>query len=334
MDIFTYELVVNSISPTSGSYYGGTLIHLKGINFSPALDETLISVGDEINTLCSVESVNTTDILCRTPAASPFYNISNPQGVILTNRLMVDNTCPANNCGFTYQSESSSPKLTSISTNTISSGTVTLAGNLFDIGSQVILTNKLTAKETIVAPTTTSINSIVFTLPEIESGPYVVKVRVDSRGGETNGLGLNVTQQASLSSLCSLKGCKANITGRGLPASWPHKNFQLKILANSTFIDANVIASTPTFLTLAIPETLYGTTYKITIQSPINGDIGTYSFSSKANYTAQIQLSTPASATAPAGSIALNFTQTWPTSGGLKAVEIFSLYNSNEVISV
>jgi hypothetical protein len=38
VNIFTYELVVNSISPLSGSFYGGTLIHLKGINFSPALD--------------------------------------------------------------------------------------------------------------------------------------------------------------------------------------------------------------------------------------------------------------------------------------------------------
>lgn len=35
---FTYELVINSVTPTSGSYNGGTLIHLKGINFSPALD--------------------------------------------------------------------------------------------------------------------------------------------------------------------------------------------------------------------------------------------------------------------------------------------------------
>lgn len=42
---FTYELVINSITPSSGSYYGGTLINIKGINFSPALDETLVFVG-------------------------------------------------------------------------------------------------------------------------------------------------------------------------------------------------------------------------------------------------------------------------------------------------
>ncbi len=43
---FNYELIINSVSPASGSYYGGTLINIKGINFSPALDETLVFVGD------------------------------------------------------------------------------------------------------------------------------------------------------------------------------------------------------------------------------------------------------------------------------------------------
>lgn len=35
---FTYELVINEIIPSSGSYYGGTLINIKGINFSDKLD--------------------------------------------------------------------------------------------------------------------------------------------------------------------------------------------------------------------------------------------------------------------------------------------------------
>lgn len=67
---FNYELVINSVTPSSGSYNGGTLLHLQGINFSPALDETLVFVGDELNWMCNVESLNTTDILCRTPPIS------------------------------------------------------------------------------------------------------------------------------------------------------------------------------------------------------------------------------------------------------------------------
>lgn len=51
---FAYELIINSVSPSSGSYYGGTLISIKGVNFSPALDETLVFVGNEINWMCHV----------------------------------------------------------------------------------------------------------------------------------------------------------------------------------------------------------------------------------------------------------------------------------------
>ncbi len=51
---FTYELVINSVTPSSGSYNGGTLINIKGINFSPALDETLVFVGNALNWFCTV----------------------------------------------------------------------------------------------------------------------------------------------------------------------------------------------------------------------------------------------------------------------------------------
>ncbi len=51
---FAYELIINSVSPSAGSYYGGTLINIKGVNFSPALDETLVFVGNEINWMCNV----------------------------------------------------------------------------------------------------------------------------------------------------------------------------------------------------------------------------------------------------------------------------------------
>lgn len=51
---FAYELIINSVTPATGSYYGGTLINIKGVNFSPALDETLVFVGNEINWMCNV----------------------------------------------------------------------------------------------------------------------------------------------------------------------------------------------------------------------------------------------------------------------------------------
>lgn len=51
---FAYELVINSVTPLTGSYNGGTLVTIQGINFSPALDETLVFVGDELNWMCNV----------------------------------------------------------------------------------------------------------------------------------------------------------------------------------------------------------------------------------------------------------------------------------------
>jgi len=35
---FTYELVLTGLNTNTGSYYGGTLLHLTGLNFAPALD--------------------------------------------------------------------------------------------------------------------------------------------------------------------------------------------------------------------------------------------------------------------------------------------------------
>lgn len=54
VNAFTYELIIHSVSPSSGSYYGGTLINIKGINFSDKKDETLVFVGNEINWMCTV----------------------------------------------------------------------------------------------------------------------------------------------------------------------------------------------------------------------------------------------------------------------------------------
>ena len=43
---FKYELVITSISPRTGPYYGGNLVTINGLNFSPEILETLISVGN------------------------------------------------------------------------------------------------------------------------------------------------------------------------------------------------------------------------------------------------------------------------------------------------
>jgi hypothetical protein len=45
-NLFTYELSISSISPTTGSIGGGSLITVTGVNFSPDPLDNLVFIGD------------------------------------------------------------------------------------------------------------------------------------------------------------------------------------------------------------------------------------------------------------------------------------------------
>ncbi|XP_060949378.1 PKHD1 like 1, tandem duplicate 1 [Limanda limanda] len=59
---FTYQLIVSSFSPLSGSLGGGTLLTVKGFGFSPNTSLTLGSVE------CTLVYTSDTELRCRTPA--------------------------------------------------------------------------------------------------------------------------------------------------------------------------------------------------------------------------------------------------------------------------
>ncbi len=46
---FKYDFSISSISPTSGSVNGGTLITITGVNFSPDALDNLVFLGNELN---------------------------------------------------------------------------------------------------------------------------------------------------------------------------------------------------------------------------------------------------------------------------------------------
>lgn len=52
--LFTYETVIDSIVPSSGSYFGGTLITITGKNFVPDVLDTMVTIGNELNQLCKI----------------------------------------------------------------------------------------------------------------------------------------------------------------------------------------------------------------------------------------------------------------------------------------
>ncbi len=52
-----YEVVIDSVSPTTGSYEGGTLLTITGRNFVPDEIETMVMIGNELNQICKIESI-------------------------------------------------------------------------------------------------------------------------------------------------------------------------------------------------------------------------------------------------------------------------------------
>jgi hypothetical protein len=53
-NLFAYQVSILSITPNTGSYYGGTLVTITGINFSPITAENVVSIGDELNDVCII----------------------------------------------------------------------------------------------------------------------------------------------------------------------------------------------------------------------------------------------------------------------------------------
>jgi hypothetical protein len=57
---FAYEVRITGVSPGSGSIGGGTLITITGKNFVPDVLDTMVTIGNELNQLCKIESITET----------------------------------------------------------------------------------------------------------------------------------------------------------------------------------------------------------------------------------------------------------------------------------
>lgn len=234
---------------------------------------------------------------------------------------------------FNYMTQSLSPSLTSMSVNTIISGSVTLTGLNIGSGSpKVVLTNKDTGVVTLVTPTSFNSTSVGFTVPNVESGSYNVKVRIDPIG-ETNGLLLTI--QASITgvspSSLSTNGGKVTISGRGLPSAWPNSNFVLKIMSNGKFIQPVVLGASSTALTLSLPSISNSFIFAISITPPV-GSVLTASVTGLATATPILTL-TSASLTTPGSN---NFIFTKPNLATVNPsyVEAYSLFGNGQIYNV
>ncbi len=106
-------MYITSVSPSSGSIGGGTLITITGKNFVPDALDTMVTIGNELNQLCTIESISETEIKCRTPPMNQYYNVNDQQVVTVDSKLIIPTNCTnsSSNCWFSYIAQDISPVL-------------------------------------------------------------------------------------------------------------------------------------------------------------------------------------------------------------------------------
>lgn len=309
-DQFSYIVSIQSISPTSGSLYGGTLITITGQNFATDTQQTLAFVGSTVNWFCNIESITTTTILCRTPAISDDYTPGDPQPIVVTTRLIVESQCTGN-CTFTYLDASNSPSLNNLTT---SSGVATLTGTSFTSGSScsISLTNTVTQAVTVLPASSCSATSAVFTISAtIISGNYNVRVR--SEKGESNPMQLNVGWKSGSQNTWSGSTAGALVTfsaGSGYPVDLSNKQFSVTIKdGNNVVSPANVVSCcSGNSITILMPPAADTAYFTINFAGPTSsfkaGDYIAY-----AANTGTLSLISPSALSVGLNTITLNITK-------------------------
>ncbi|KAM9824037.1 PKHD1 like 1, tandem duplicate 1 [Neosynchiropus ocellatus] len=163
---FTYQLIVSSISPTSGSLAGGTLLTVEGFGFS---ENTTVTVGTEE---CVVVESSDLTFICRTPAGS-----AGTETVRVTEGTMTE----VASSSFTYDT-AKTPHITSMSPQTatlVGEQVLTIGGSnlgAHESGSAVLVG----MKKCVVSQWTPT--NIACALPLLPPGRHRVDVQVGNNG--------------------------------------------------------------------------------------------------------------------------------------------------------
>ncbi|XP_026156055.1 fibrocystin-L-like [Mastacembelus armatus] len=174
---FTYQLIVSSFSPLSGSVAGGTLLTVSGFGFS---QNTTVTVGSEE---CEVVHASDTELKCRTPPGTAGSQ---------TVTVLAGNMSQTSSSSFTYN-ENLTPQISGLSpqtTTVFGRNVLTIQGsNLGDRdNSSAVFVG---GKECVIVQWTTMNISCV--LPVLPPGLYQVDVQVGNSGYPQTSNGVNTT---------------------------------------------------------------------------------------------------------------------------------------------
>ena len=241
---FAVKTVITSISPTSGSLAGGTLLTISGEAFSNQITQTLVFIGDE-NLACDVVSSSATAVTCTTRASTSSAYLETPQTVYVDTRIVEEAICEGS-CSFTY-TDSLTPKITSVTSSVAPGGSITIAGSGLD------------SEPTGTAPTVTingvectvtanSESSITATVPSgiVPSKTSALLVTVSGKGyaNYTSGATGTIEVKPSLTSITpttiSTAGALVTINGAGFQTGAVvkigSKECQIRSLTSTTIV--------------------------------------------------------------------------------------------------
>ncbi|XP_050924319.1 LOW QUALITY PROTEIN: PKHD1 like 1, tandem duplicate 1 [Lates calcarifer] len=174
---FTYQLIVSSLSPLSGSVAGGTLLTVSGFGFS---QNATVKVGSDE---CTVVHATDTELKCRTPAGTVGSHAVT---------VMVGNMSQNAGSSFTYDSDLT-PQISGLSPHTttvIGHRVFTIQGS--NLGAQDNDSGVFIGREECVTVQWTATN-ITCVLPVLPPGLYEVHVQVGNNGYPETSNGVNTT---------------------------------------------------------------------------------------------------------------------------------------------
>ena len=225
--------IVISISPTSGSTSGGTMVTITGTGFLPGAQ---VSFGGIAATGITV--LSGTSITATTPA-----HIVGPVSLLVTN---TDGQSGSLSNGYTYVSPNPAPTISGISPNTGPSlgGTpVTINGTGFLAGATVTFGAKLATNVTVV-------NSTSITATSPSNNPGVVAIQVTNTDGQSGSLANGFTYIAAptVSSVSPSSGpvgggTAVTITGANFAAG-ASVTFGSAAATNVTVVNSTTITAT------------------------------------------------------------------------------------------
>ncbi|KAJ8313322.1 hypothetical protein KUTeg_009108 [Tegillarca granosa] len=164
-DQITSQSIISSVTPSTGSIHGGTILQIDGNGFKQG--QTTVTVGGKA---CNIEDLNLAQIKCKTPSNSAgTFNIA----------VSVQNCLNYPSKSFQY-TMADTPVVSSINPQQASSGTsVTISGDKFSANS---IDNKVMIGDITCAITSAGTNSLQCTLGAKVAGTYPIIVEVMGKG--------------------------------------------------------------------------------------------------------------------------------------------------------